>query len=52
MHDDFNLRMALTCGLCSAGAAFALIATPVSIPLVLIAGGAMGVSIAELVTRH
>jgi hypothetical protein len=44
--------MALSCGLCSAGAAIALIATPVSIPLVLIAGGAMGISVAELVTKH
>jgi len=51
MRDDFTLRMALTCGLCSAGEAVVLIATPVAVPFVLIAGGAMGVSIAELVTK-
>jgi hypothetical protein len=52
MRDDFPLKLALVCGLCSAGAAVILIATPISIPLFLIAGGALGVSVAELVNNN
>ncbi len=49
MRDDFPLTVALTCGLTAAGAALVLISTPLSVPLFLVAGGALGVSIGELV---
>jgi hypothetical protein len=51
MRDDFFLKLALGSGLAAAGAAVLFLATPASIPLSLIAAGAAGFSVAELV-RH
>jgi hypothetical protein len=48
MRDDLPLKLSLTCGLAAAGAAVFFVASPISIPLFLIAGGALGVSVAEL----
>jgi hypothetical protein len=49
MRKDFPLRLALGFGLTAASAALLFVATPASIPLFLVAGGALGVSVAELV---
>ena len=52
MRDDLPLKFALTCGLTAAGAAVFFVASPVSIPLFLVAGGALGISVAELVIHR
>jgi len=49
MRDDLPLTIALTCGLTAAGAAVVFIAAPLCVPLFLVAGGALGVSVGELV---
>jgi hypothetical protein len=49
MREKLSIPFAMTCGLASAGAALAFIATPLSIPFVLIAGGALGICVGELV---
>jgi len=48
MRDDLPLMIALAGGLFSAIGAAVLITTPVAIPLLVIAGGAVGASIREL----
>ena len=49
MRDDLPLTIALACGLTAAGAAVVLISTPLCVPLFLVASGALGVSVGELV---
>ncbi len=48
MRNDLPLMIALTTGLFSAVGAAVLIATPVAVPLLVVAGGAIGASISEL----
>ena len=52
MRDDLPLKLALTCGLTAAGTAVIFVASPISIPLFLVAGGALGISVAELVSHR
>jgi hypothetical protein len=51
MRDDFFLKLALGSGLAAASAAVLLVASPASIPLFLVAAGALAVSVAELVRQ-
>jgi hypothetical protein len=51
MRSDLPLKLAIGSGLAAATGAVLLVATPLSLPLFLVAGGALGVSVAELV-RH
>jgi hypothetical protein len=48
MRDDLPLMLSLAGGLLSAVGAAVLITTPVAVPLLVVAGGAIGVSIGEL----
>ena len=41
MRDDLPLKLALTCGLTAASTAVIFVASPISIPLFLVAGGAL-----------
>jgi hypothetical protein len=51
MRNDLPLKLAIGSGLAAATGAVLLVASPFSLPLFLVAGGALGFSVAELVRQ-